>query len=208
MKKILTTLFAVMGIYAASHAQSKNEFGIGGGVSGSSIYVSDQKDYTPAKTGFNLYIADEQYFSDRWGIKFKLIYDQKGWMENTITSYSQSPFTFPNSYYNVKFYLNYITVPVMANWHFGRTRNWYLNFGPYIGFLTSATYDINKSMDLKSAYNSTDAGLALGIGVKIPLSKGTKFFIEYDGQGGGSNIVKNGSAGNNARSSFNVGFDF
>ncbi|WP_233496696.1 outer membrane beta-barrel protein [Mucilaginibacter hurinus] len=45
--------------------------------------------------------------------------------------------------------LDYLTIPVMANWHFGRTKNWYLHFGPYVAFLLNvktsiANTDINQ----------------------------------------------------------------
>ena len=202
----------VMGIYAITQAQSKNEFGIGGGINRSSMYSSDQDDYSGSKTGFNFYLAGEHYFSNRWGIKVKVIYDQKGWMEPTVTvssnPLSSSTLTAFTTYNNVKFNLNYITVPVMANWHFGSTRNWYLNFGPYIGVLTSASYQISPGTDLKSAFHSTDAGLALGIGIKLPVSKSTKFFMEYDGQGGIANTVKFTPSATNVRGSLNVGFNF
>ena len=97
----------------------------------------------------------------------------------------------------------------MANWHFGKKRNWYLNFGPYVGFLTDAKEsDINTN--LKPFMNSTDFGIALGIGVKIPLSDKVKLNLEYDGQGGITDLAKESSASaiRNTRGSLNVGFSF
>jgi opacity protein-like surface antigen len=110
----------------------------------------------------------------------------------------------------------------MANWHFGRMRNWYLNFGPYVGFLLSAHAVANSaafttsstsstnSIDVKDSFNSTDFGLALGIGVKFPVSNNVKLFIEDDGQAGVSHLFKDGSDGNvqSVRSSINIGFIF
>jgi hypothetical protein len=99
----------------------------------------------------------------------------------------------------------------MANWHFGLTRNWYLHFGPYVGFLLKADAD---GTDIKSTVKSTDFWLAFGIGVKIPISDNVKIFIEDDGQSGFVNIAKNNSGNSggsttlNSRGSLNVGINF
>jgi hypothetical protein len=107
----------------------------------------------------------------------------------------------------------------MANWHFGKSRNWYLNFGPYVGFLTSASVNnINlstgtsdKEIDLKGSCNSTDAGLALGIGMKFKVGDKARFFVEEDGQGGLAGVFKNASPNGdilNTRIAVNVGLMF
>ena len=97
----------------------------------------------------------------------------------------------------------------MANWHFGKKRNWYLNFGPYAGFLLSAK-DTEFNMDLKDFSKSVDAGLAFGIGVKIPVSSKIKILLEFDGQGGFTDIIENnqGDKIQNSRGSFNTGLVF
>jgi opacity protein-like surface antigen len=97
----------------------------------------------------------------------------------------------------------------MANWHFGSKRNWYLNFGPYVGFLVDAE-DSEFELDLKDAFNSIDFGLALGIGYKFEISDRTKLYIEYDGQAGLSDIFEDnsGDAVRNNRSSLNLGVFF
>ncbi len=63
--------------------------------------------------------------------------------------------------------LNDITTLVNANWHFGAKRRWYLNLGPYVGFLTSA--DVNDT-DAKNQLKDTDIGVNTGIGVKIKIT--------------------------------------
>jgi opacity protein-like surface antigen len=70
--------------------------------------------------------------------------------------------------------------------------------------------DTSFNTDVSSAFNSTDFGLALGIGVKIPVSDKIKIFIEFDGQGGSTNIIKNNpySDVTTSRSSLNFGMNF
>lgn len=204
MKKIYFTILVLLGCYGFANAQKTNttEFGVGVGYNGS--YVTDQSNnHSDPIGGLNVGLSADHYFSDRWSIKAKLVYDQKGWANGFVTTPSGATIN------NVDYKLTYLTVPVMANWHFGRTRNWYLNFGPYVGFLLNATESSNIVTDTKSFFNSTDGGLALGIGIKIPMNEKTNFFIEYSGQGGVANIFKNSSPSTqNVTESFNIGIGF
>jgi len=208
MKKIFTTLFIVLGFYSLGYAQQRpwqkagtTEFGFDVGYNSAYIIQSGSGYGSDFVSGLNVGAYADHYFSNDWSLKVKVIYDQKGWGDGYINTPTYS-------YDNVNFRLDYITVPVMANLHFGRTRNWYFNFGPYIGFLTSAQ-ETNDNVDVKDNFNSVDGGLALGVGVKIPISPKAKFFIEYDGQGGVTSVFKY-SDGNyeNLRESFNVGLCF
>ncbi|MGZ3754945.1 MAG: porin family protein [Mucilaginibacter sp.] len=208
MKKFLFTLFALMGTYSLTFAQnfwdaspSKFEFGANVGYNGS--YVTENLNGTATIGGFNLGLSADYSFSEKWSIKAKVIYDQKGW-GNGIMSFQDG-----TTFYGVNYKLNYITVPLLASWHFGRTSNWYLNFGPYVGVLMSAKASAGIS-DVKSAFSHTDGGLAAGIGVKFPVNDNFQIFFETDGQSGVVNIFKNtdGNLYQNVRSSINVGVNF
>jgi outer membrane protein W len=203
MKKILTAILIVAGMYTAASAQTRNssEFGVNVGYNASTV-ATDYYTNTSYRSGFNFGISEDYYFSDAWSFKIKAIYDQKGWSDGYLSDAND------NSYYT-NYKLNYITVPLMANWHFGRTRNWYLNFGPYVGFLLNAK-ETTGHADLSQAFNKVDGGLDLGIGIKFPVSNSANFFIELDGQGSVSDIIKNNTdeALRNDRSSINFGFSF
>ncbi|MEN0053997.1 MAG: porin family protein [Mucilaginibacter sp.] len=204
MKKIFTTIIIVLGVYSASFAQQQKgdvELGINTGLNSSTVF-NDGYGNSSYRTGFNFGLAADLYFSNRWSIKGKFIYDQKGWNSGVFIE-KNGVATLTN------YHLNYLTVPVMANWHFGKTRNWYLNFGPYAGFLTDAN-ETAFNNSLKPFFKSTDFGIALGIGVKIPLSDKVKLNLEYEGQGGISDLGNeySGSAIRNSRGSLNVGFNF
>lgn len=205
MKKLFLTFFAITAFYSiASAQQSKGvEFGLGIGYNGASAISSDNET-TKSKSGFNATVSFDNYFSDRWSLKAKVIYDQKGWGNGYVA-------VGDILYNGVNYSLNYITVPVMANWHFGKTRNWYLDFGPYVGFLLDAKVSEHYSGSLKSSFNSVDGGLAYGIGVKLPVSEKAKFYIEFDGQNGVPNIFKSNVSTTDvhlARGSFNIGLNF
>ena len=210
MKKILLTVFALLGTYSLTFAQnfwdgssSKFEFGANVGYNVSYVTVGASSLSTYSYTaGFNAAVSADMALSDRWSIKAKLIYDQKGWGDDL---YYQAGLTTSNYTYH----LNYVTLPIMANWHFGRTRHWYLNFGPYAGFLISAK-ETTTNTDVKSSFNNKDFGLAAGIGYKFEITDNIKLFIESDGQSGVTNIFKQGlgTSYQNVRSSFNVGVNF
>jgi len=201
MQKIFTTILVVLGICTTAMAQTgKTEVGINVGLNEATVTASGETN-THYRTGFNVGISVDYYFSDAWSIKGKLAYDQKGWNNGFISN--------GNSTLITDYKVNYITIPVLANWHFGRTRNWYLDFGPYVGILTSASESAGGT-DLKQAFNSTDVGLDLGIGVKFPIADKTKFFIELNGAAGITDLIKNntGDAIRNSASAINIGFSF
>ncbi|WP_445455331.1 porin family protein [Flavobacterium sp. HNIBRBA15423] len=133
----------------------------------------------------------DYFFNDRWSLRSGLIYQTMG---SKVTSY-----------YSEK--LNYLTLPINANWHFGSTRKWNLNFGPNLGFLMSAkSEDRNVSRDIKDAANGLQLGLAYGIGYKIEVNEKFSILIDYQGMTGLSDVPKDSNYTiKNAYSSFNVG---
>ena len=207
MKKlILCTALLVFSVFNLSAQSDKGdfEFGVGLGLNLSNVVVgSNAQNSTNSKIGVNFGVSGEYYFSDRWGIKAKLLYDSKGWGDGFFENQDT------NETFTTDYNVNYLTLPVMANWHFGSTRRWYLNFGPYIGFVLNAEED-RRGTDVKDAFNSTDFGIALGIGHKFNVGENTTLFVEYDAQSGLTDIFENnlGSSVRNGRSSFNVGLIF
>jgi opacity protein-like surface antigen len=206
MKKIVFIIIVVFGFQSAVVAQSKGDVEFGFNVGYNYSTVSDEVNSADSGYGFNVGASADYYFSSSWSLKTKVIYDQKGWNNGFIQN-SFDPVE--PAFVETNFNLNYVTVPVMANWHFGNTKNWYLNFGPYVGFLVSAD-ETRFDTDLKEAFNSTDFGLSFGIGVKIPVSDKLKLSLEYEGQGGFTDIFADNpdNAVQNTRGSFNVGLNF
>lgn len=183
-------------------AQDKGavEFGVNVGYNSASVSSSEER--SDPGSGINVAVAADYYFSKTWSIKGKLIYDQKGWNNGFLEDLDTG------IVYKTDYNLNYVTIPVMANWHFGNTKNWHLNFGPYMGFLMNAE-ETRFNLDVKDGFNATDFGLAFGIGVKIPVSNKLKIAFEYEGQSGMKNIFKESNEDVfNSRWSLNVGINF
>ncbi|PWG82453.1 porin family protein [Pararcticibacter amylolyticus] len=202
MPRFIIVLLVVLSLCTTAFSQTKGkvEFGINAGYNAATVTAGENTN-SKYRSGFNAGVSADYYFSDRWSIKGKLNYDQKGWNNGFVQM--------DNTTYTTDFHLDYLTIPVMANWHFGRTRNWYLNFGPYAGILLSAS-ETAGDMDLKKGFSSVDLGLDLGIGVKIPVSEKTRFFIELNGQGGFTDLIKNnqGETIRSSTSNVNIGFNF
>lgn len=202
MKRIVFAAVMIAGLTATGFSQKKGDIEAGINIGYNVSSVSDEYGRSDSGNGFNFGVSLDYYFSDAWSIKGKLIYDQKGWNNDYIEDSNGDA-------YPTNINVNYLTVPVMANWHFGAKRNWYLNFGPYIGFLMDAK-ETRFDTDITDAFNSTDFGLAAGIGVKLPLTNKLKLFFELEGQGGFTDIFKESdySAVTNSRTSFNAGLNF
>jgi hypothetical protein len=202
MKKVFVTLFIVFGFYSISQAQRRgdNEFSITAG--GNLSYIESSYDQSDITGGFNAGIAIDHYFSRAWSLKVGVSYQQKGYGDGSYTDNNG------NETDGITYSLNYVTVPILAEAHFGRQNEWYINFGPYIGFLTSATGNYGFG-DVKDSFNSTDGGLSVAIGIKIPVAQRTKFFVEVGGQAGFANIFAGGGDyTTNATNSLNIGLDF
>ncbi|HWZ35308.1 MAG TPA: porin family protein [Mucilaginibacter sp.] len=203
MKKIFLAAIAMFACVQFANAQrtSGTQFSASIGINGSQI--TDANYNSDAVAGLNLGVAVDQYFSHDWSINVGLNYQQKGWANGTVY------FDNGNQIDGVDFKLHYLTVPVLANLHFGYKRNWYVDFGPYIGFLLSASESSNTTFDTKSYFNSVDGGVAANIGVKIPINRQSHFFIEFGGQGGLANVVRDANPSlQNITTSLNVGIGF
>lgn len=134
-------------------------------------------------------VGGDYFFSNRWSLRSGLHIQTMG-----------------SQFYGIEEKLNYLTIPVNANWHFGSTRKWNLNFGPSIGFLLSAK---DNSTDIKDLVNTTQFGLSVGIGYKIEVSKQTSILVDYQSITGLSDVsISNANTIKNTYSAFNVGVVF
>lgn len=203
MKRLLWIFIVSVGVFACN-AQKSSGFEFSGNIGWNSSVASSLSGVltTSELSSYNVAFGVEYYFSDRWGLKSKLIYDKKGWGDGFIIE--------PGSIITTTdIELTYITIPVMANWHFGSTRKWYLHFGFFTGFLLDAQAKATGD-DIQDTVKSIDFGLAVGVGYKFPVSEKTKLFVEYDGQSGIVRVLENSSGyvGRNTRVSINLGVIF
>lgn len=112
-------------------------------------------------------INAEYYLNNRWSLRTGVEYKMMG----------SSGYT--DFFFNDRFEenLDFVSVPLHAGYHFGKTRKWYLNFGPTVDFLTKAE---SNGRDISYGMNTVQVGIGVGIGYKIYINE--RFSIGVDHQ--------------------------
>ncbi|MBW2961221.1 porin family protein [Mesonia aestuariivivens] len=173
MKKLLLVFgLAICGTFF-SYGQN---FEIGGqvGYGISNVYTDD--DSADSKGVFHIGAVAQYNFNEDWSLVGELLYDQKGYSYTDGTDGEES--------------INYLSVPVMAKYNFGSSTKFYLQAGLYGAFLLSAEGEFEgRDVDTKDAYESTDFGVAFGLGVEFPIQENLKLFVDLVANSGFSNIA-------------------
>lgn len=191
MKKIILSVLA-LGAFTFSNAQTREKGAIELtpqiGYSSSNYYSGDAGVLNEPISGVAFGVTGDYYFNNRWSLRSGLLFQTMGTTSDIIDTEEK---------------LNYITFPINANWHFGSTRKWNLNFGTSIGFLTAAESD---GVDIKDGVVSTQIGLNVGIGYKIEVSPKVGILIDYQSMAGLTDIIKGSEfSTRNNFGSFNLG---
>lgn len=196
MKKTLLTLVTLITIgLTNAQVKEKGVIEITPKIGISSFSEFNEDDNTNSNSGLELGATVDYYFNDRWSLRSGLIANKMG-----------GKYDFEGESFEDK--LNYVTIPINANWHFGSTRKWNLNFGLSPSFLSSAKVKVNGYTENlpDDIVESFQLGLTFGIGYKIEVTE--RFGILIDAQlfSGLTNINKASSEKIlNSGNSFNVG---
>jgi hypothetical protein len=105
-------------------------------------------------------------------------------------------------------YFDYITVPILGKITFGEKNNFYINAGTFLGLLIQQT-DVKETAveklvtDNTAMFNSIDFGIAIGIGIRVPLNDRINVGIELRNNLGIINtsavgVINNGSIKTNS----------
>lgn len=188
MKKIIfaLALLCVGMTYAQQREKGTIELIPQVGFSISNFYGNDTSDNDAIST-LSIGVGADYYLNNRWSIRSGLHYQTMGSdVSDTILG------------------LSYLTVPLNANWHFGKERKWNLNFGPSVGLLTYAKLG---DLDVKDDFNKVQVGFNVGIGYKFELTKKLSLLVDYQGMAGLTNAAKEATL-KNGYGSVNVGAVF
>ena len=176
------------------------EFGVEGGGSlislmGDGFIIDKNVDDIGFATGFSLLY----HVNDHFSLKTNLLYERKG---NKIHFfYHELPFDKLDIYIKeeleIKYQLDYLTLPVLARYSFGKQKNFFVNAGGYVGYLlksTSISSDVPKvgrvETDNTGSFSRLDFGITAGIGGQINLKDNLKLSIELRNSLGLQNIGK------------------
>ncbi|MCD4696577.1 MAG: PorT family protein [Bacteroidales bacterium] len=129
--------------------------------------------------GFNIGAMGNMAFNDMLSFQAEVLYDAKGAKYESVSE------TGAKTDVNANF--NYLNIPLMAKATFGDDIKFFGELGPSIGLLMSAKWDgesefttleqdpnnpfevIEKKIEVKDFYKSTDFGLVIGGGVVLPV---------------------------------------
>ncbi|MDQ6529943.1 porin family protein [Flavobacterium sp. LHD-85] len=186
MRKITLLLFTITLITFKTTAQeSKFKFGVQAGLTYSSF------------RGYESFIDEDPGFSYLFGVsllyklneslslKADLDYDRK-----TQVSKGEVNYISDISYnrYSIKTtnYLNYITLPIMLKFSFTHNKSFYINGGPYLGYLlksgwkyeTSGMQNSDENLEDTKYRKSMDFGLSAGFGKEFKLNDNHNIYIE------------------------------
>jgi hypothetical protein len=141
MKKLFVTILVCITTYSLS-AQHTN-FGLKAGYNSSSVQISDGADFD-SKSGLHIGGLAHIHISEHFAVQPELVFSCQG---------GERP--------NNKLKLNYINIPVMAQYMIGD--GFRLQTGPQFGFLVSAEQKIgNIEVDIDDTFNSFDLSWAFG----------------------------------------------
>lgn len=165
--KIQTIVFAIL-IFSAVHinAQKRLDFpetyvGFQSGVTGSMINFSPSVDQT-YQLGYNAGISYRYIGHKTAGVQAELNYSQRGWAESKV-NYARR--------------LNYIEIPFLTHFYWGKKFRIHFNIGPKVSYLLSESV-LKKNTDnsvaeqhTKDAHNKFDYGFCGGPGFSFGFNK-------------------------------------
>jgi hypothetical protein len=199
MKK--TILFLLALIFTSS-IYSQIKIGLNAGATYSKLYGKNVYD-SPGYKGFLIGASFEYYLNESLSLKTNLNYERKSFGDSF-------PFTDNRGMLigqiKVTTNFDYLTIPIMAKYEFGNSKKFFVNGGPFLGFLLSTkNKGKSKVLNLNSSTNieglkKINVGLSFGIGMKVYSNDKSDLNIELrenlgllnidNGDYGNENIIK------------------
>lgn len=133
-------------------------------------FVNNNKSLISAAFG----VDADFYLNNRWSIKIGAQYQRLGARINTsIGSYLVN-----DKDVYVKEKISNLAVPLHASYHFGKKRNWYINFGPTLTYTVDYAME-NENINVKDLSRRFDGGLGVGVGYKFIINERLSIAIDY-----------------------------
>ncbi|MDY7396956.1 porin family protein [Aureibaculum sp. 2210JD6-5] len=179
MKKyILTALTISLFINTTSFSQNEMRIGINAGANYSKFRGNELIDETNADFGFLAGVSLEYFLSEKFSLKTNLNFERKSIKKtsNNIVDFEGMP----TGEIEIKTNYDYLVLPMLVKYKFNETSGFYVNGGPFLGYLLS-----NKSRaegydedDFTSLSKKIDVGVSIGLGAKFQLTGKNELGIE------------------------------
>ncbi|WP_289056211.1 porin family protein [Carboxylicivirga marina] len=204
MDKLKLIIIVVL-LFGTVNTFSQNEkFNIGIELGPSITFLRGNEiinEYGVAKMGYITGLTFQYNLTDAFSLKSGLTYERKGGGSEITVSDGIGT---PHGVVKGKINMDYIGIPVLAKYKFGINNMFFINGGPFIGYLMKATSMIesykeypSSSADDTETYKRIDLGLSLGIGLSHYLSDKISISLEVRNNLGllntGENVYKDDS---------------
>lgn len=208
MKKHFFLTFISITFFLIGKSQNKTlEYGVHAGPNLNSVHgTAFNKHYKHSLFGFNVGGHIKLNTSKRFGIKATLQYEQNGWAYRSLTFQNNSGTTLGKG--DVLFKLNYLTLPVLAEYSFGSKITINTSAGVFFGVLLNNQIitkikepeppNERTTTKSKSDYRkSANSGISFGCGVQVPFSPKLKIAVNVHDNYGLLNINKSTGSSTN-----------
>ncbi len=170
---LMALLFTLWG--SAAYGQSnKFELGIEGGTTFASLYGNPFLDslHRTSRSGVGgLFV--QYHLNECFSLRTHVAYERKG---STIPNFVLDPIRNPGSEATMRIAIDYLTLPLLLRATFGKKIPFYVNAGPYIGYLMGQSISVevtgegNTSIGGPSLpFRQLDAGITSGLGFSVPI---------------------------------------
>jgi hypothetical protein len=193
MKKLTVLIFALFSFFIneSSGQNSKFEIGSEGGAGLISLRGDSRFSYDAA-LGFTGGISFQYNISGLFSLRTNISYEKKG-AKDKITYIDINGVEIGESSMHIN--NSYIVLPLLARFSFGKDIKFFVNGGPYFGYLIKSTYLYDAIAEVPEVkYDDTankerfDFGLTAGTGVLFPVKKRVLISLEIRDNFGLSNI--------------------
>lgn len=190
MRKIVSALLFTFAFSSASHAQNI-KLGINAGATYSNFSgIENPNDNFEPEVNFLVGFSAEYLFSEHLALKANLSYDRKSSHGESIETFLIHPFPLEDeilfSKRTIGVRYEYLTLPVMAKWNFGKSKRFFVNGGPFVGYLLNAeSHSTNDQASTLKIYsdgtlNITDFTKRIDYGVSVGIGKSFRLTDKND----------------------------
>ncbi len=196
------------------YAQKKITFGINTGLNYSSIRESNDiiipnENTDDSGFAFLFGLVSNYYLSGNLSLKAELNYESKRESFEIKAFQSEIDPIFIEEGNKIKTNYQFITLPILLKYEFGNSNPFFINGGPFLGYLISAkeTFPNNEIIEFSERMTNFDFGLSFGVGKMISLNDKNNLIIELRNNLGLTSISKFVSAKTNSLNLI-VGWNF